>query len=54
MSSKVVVMSRRPGRIIDTFDIGFPFPRQPDLRYEPEFSKLCGAVSRALRHAIEA
>lgn len=54
MSSRVVVMSRRPGRIIDTFEIGFPFPRLPELRYEPEFTRLCGAVSRALRHAIEA
>ncbi|MNL64075.1 Aliphatic sulfonates import ATP-binding protein SsuB [compost metagenome] len=53
MSSKVVVMSRRPGRIIETFDIGFPFPRHPELRYEAEFSRLCGAVSRALRRAME-
>ncbi|MCX8998383.1 ABC transporter ATP-binding protein [Rhizobiaceae bacterium BDR2-2] len=53
MSSKVVVMSRRPGRILDVFDIPFAYPRQPELRYEAEFSRLSGAVSRALRHAIE-
>lgn len=53
MSSRVVVMSPRPGRIIDNFDIGFAYPRHPELRYEPEFSRLCGVVSRALRRAIE-
>lgn len=53
MSTRVVVMSRRPGRIIETFDIDLGFPRTPELRYAPEFSRLCGAVSRALRQAIE-
>jgi NitT/TauT family transport system ATP-binding protein len=53
MSSKVVVMSRRPGRIAATFDIDLPFPRQPELRYTHEFSRLCGAVSQALRYANE-
>ncbi|CUH63651.1 Aliphatic sulfonates import ATP-binding protein SsuB [Thalassovita gelatinovora] len=53
MSSKVVVMSARPGRIVAQFDIPFAYPRHPDLRYEPEFSKLSGEVSKALRAAIE-
>jgi len=53
MSTKVVVMSRRPGRILEVFDVGFPYPRGPELRYEPAFSKLSGEISRALRGAIE-
>lgn len=53
LSSKVIVMSRRPGRILDVFDIPFGYPRDPELRYAPEFSALCGEISIALRHAIE-
>ncbi|WP_028028820.1 ABC transporter ATP-binding protein [Gemmobacter nectariphilus] len=53
LSSRVVVMSRRPGRIIAEFDIPFAWPRTPELRYDPEFTRLAGEVSVALRRAIE-
>lgn len=53
LSSRVVVMSRRPGRIIAEFDIPFAWPRTPALRYDPEFTRLGGEISIALRHAIE-
>jgi NitT/TauT family transport system ATP-binding protein len=49
MSSRVVVMSGRPGRIIEEFDIPFDYPRSPDLRYSPEFAKVAGLVSAALK-----
>src|ERR1700712_4601463 len=49
LSSRVVVMSGRPGRIVDTFDIPFPMPRDPDIRFTPEFAALAGEVSHALR-----
>jgi len=51
MSTKVLVMSSRPGRITDVFDVPFPYPRTHDLRYEPKFAELCGQVSHALRGA---
>lgn len=51
MSTKVLVMSARPGRIIASFDIPFDFPRSHDLRYEPRFAELCGEISHALRGA---
>lgn len=51
MSTKVLVMSARPGRIVASFDIPFDFPRNHDLRYEPEFAELCGEISHALRGA---
>ena len=35
MSTKVLVMSSRPGRIIDSFDVPFDYPRTDDLRYDP-------------------
>ncbi|MGI3124574.1 ABC transporter ATP-binding protein [Nitratireductor sp. PBL-C9] len=53
LSSKVVVMSRRPGQILEVFDIPFAYPRDPELRYTPEFATLCSEVSVSLRNAIE-
>jgi NitT/TauT family transport system ATP-binding protein len=49
MSTRVLVMSPRPGRITASFDIPFAYPRDHDLRYSPEFAELCGEVSHALR-----
>jgi NitT/TauT family transport system ATP-binding protein len=49
MSTRVLVMSPRPGRIIASFDVPFAYPRSQDLRYSPEFAELCGEVSHALR-----
>lgn len=51
MSTKVLVMSARPGRIVATFDVPFGYPRSHDLRYTPEFAELCGEISHALRGA---
>ncbi|MFI0461622.1 MAG: ABC transporter ATP-binding protein [Ilumatobacteraceae bacterium] len=53
MSTKVLVMSARPGKIIASFDVPFAYPRSHDLRYEPEFGELCGKISHALRGAHE-
>jgi len=53
MSTKVLVMSARPGKIIASFDVPFSYPRSHDLRYEPEFGELCGKISHALRGAHE-
>jgi NitT/TauT family transport system ATP-binding protein len=54
LSSKVAVMSNRPGRIVEVFDVDFAYPREPDLRYTPEFSALCGEISKSLRKVMEA
>lgn len=51
MSTKVLVMSARPGRIVASFDVPFPYPRSHDLRYEAAFGELCGEISHALRGA---
>lgn len=44
MSTKVLVMSSRPGRIVASFDVPFEYPRAHSLRYEPKFAELCGEV----------
>jgi NitT/TauT family transport system ATP-binding protein len=51
LSTRVMVMSARPGRIVATYDVPFPYPRSEDLRYQPEFAALTGAISHALREA---
>ncbi|MGI9614838.1 MAG: ABC transporter ATP-binding protein [Acidimicrobiales bacterium] len=51
MSTRVLVMSSRPGRLIASFEVPFDYPRKPELRFEPEFAKLSGEVNAALRGA---
>ena len=49
MSTRVLVMSARPGRIVAEYEIPFSYPRSPELRFDPEFARLSGEVSHALR-----
>ena len=49
MSTRVLVMSPRPGRIVAEFDVPFGHPRPPELRFEPAFAMLCGDISKVLR-----
>lgn len=51
LSTRVLVMSSRPGRIVAEFAVPFDHPREPDLRFDPEFAKLCGEISHTLRGA---
>ncbi|MGB0115014.1 MAG: ABC transporter ATP-binding protein, partial [Ilumatobacteraceae bacterium] len=51
LSTKVLVMSARPGRIVASFDVPFSYPRLPDLRFDADFAALSGEVSHALRGA---
>ncbi len=49
LSTRVIVMSGRPGKIVETFDVPFAYPRDPEIRFTPEFAELAGEVSHALR-----
>ncbi|MEP6630381.1 MAG: ABC transporter ATP-binding protein [Lapillicoccus sp.] len=49
LSTQVVVMSGRPGRVVERFDVPFDMPRDPDIRFTPEYAALVGEVSHALR-----
>jgi len=54
LSTKVVVMSGRPGRIVGTYDVPFDMPRDPEIRYTAEYAALVGEISRALREGHDA
>ena len=51
LSTQVHVMSARPGRIVASYDVPFPYPRQPELRFDPAFAELGSQISHALRGA---
>ncbi|MEW9306167.1 ABC transporter ATP-binding protein [Labrys neptuniae] len=49
LSTKIVVMSPRPGRIIDIIDCNFPRDRTLDIRETPEFLEVAHRVRDGLR-----
>ncbi len=49
LSSRVIVMSSRPGRIVADIPVPFPYPRAPEMRFDPAMAEVAGAVSNALR-----
>jgi NitT/TauT family transport system ATP-binding protein len=55
LSTRVVVMSPRPGRIIDVIDTGLPRNRTLDIRETPEFLALAHRVREGLKagHSYE-
>jgi NitT/TauT family transport system ATP-binding protein len=55
LSTKVVVMSPRPGRIVDVIACDFPRVRTLDIRETPEFAAIAHRVRQGLRagHSYE-
>ena len=55
LSTKIVVMSPRPGRIIDVIETKFPRARTLDMRESPEFLKIAQRVREGLKagHSYE-
>ena len=49
LSSRIVVMSPRPGRIVDVIDCDLPRDRTLDIRETPEFLKIALRVRQGLR-----
>jgi NitT/TauT family transport system ATP-binding protein len=49
LSTRVVVMSARPGRITRVVDVDLPQPRNEDTREEPRYFELVTEVREALR-----
>ncbi|MGB3735195.1 MAG: ABC transporter ATP-binding protein [Ilumatobacter sp.] len=51
LSTRILVMSARPGRIVADYEVPFEYPRSHDIRYLPEFAELSGKISHDLRGA---
>jgi NitT/TauT family transport system ATP-binding protein len=49
MSTRVAVMSGRPGRVRSDFAVPFGYPRSPQLRFSEPFARVAGEVSASLR-----
>ena len=56
LSTRVVVMSARPGRIAGVVEVDLPQPRGSETREHPRFAELITQVRRLLRkgHALDA
>jgi NitT/TauT family transport system ATP-binding protein len=52
LSSRVVVLSARPGRIAELIDIDLPRPRGPETRDHDQFFHLSSRVRHALRAGV--
>lgn len=52
LSTRVLVLTPRPARVAAEFVIDLPLPRSAETRADPEFARLAGSVSRALRAGL--
>ena len=52
LSSRILVMSARPGRIAAEIPIEAPYPRQEWFRLSPDYARHCAGVSAALARAM--
>ena len=52
LSSRVVVMTQRPGRVHAEIAVDAPYPRTKAFRTAPEYAALCRTVSEALVEAM--
>lgn len=49
MSTRIVVLSGSPGRVVDVVEVPFGLERDPSLRFSPEFAALNERIGTALR-----
>jgi NitT/TauT family transport system ATP-binding protein len=54
LSDRIALMSARPGRVRRVVDVPFAHPRSPELRRDPEFSRLEEELWAELRGEVEA
>ncbi|MDB5507668.1 MAG: nitrate transporter ATPase [Hyphomicrobiales bacterium] len=53
LSSRIVVFSQRPGRVIDTIDVAPPGPRDEAFRVSSFYVETCRAASQALESVMQ-
>jgi NitT/TauT family transport system ATP-binding protein len=51
LSTQVTALSARPGRVLGQFEVPFDYPRAPELRFDPAFTRIAARVSACLRDA---
>lgn len=49
LAQRVLVISSRPGTILSDVEVPFAYPREPALRADPAFARLCLKLSQQLR-----
>ena len=54
LSDRIIVMSARPGRIMETFQVDLPRPRGRELLSHPDFVRLSAAVRTCIESATVA
>jgi NitT/TauT family transport system ATP-binding protein len=52
LSSRILVMTARPGRIFTELTIGAPYPRDQNFRTSAEYAAFCRRASEALAQAM--
>jgi NitT/TauT family transport system ATP-binding protein len=52
LSSRIVVMSARPGRVSAEIDIDVPYPREEEFRVSTGYNDYCRRASEALKRAM--
>ena len=52
LSQRVMVMSHHPGKIVQTIEIPFSYPRLPELRSDLEFARMVSEVATCLRSTV--
>ena len=54
LSSRVIMMAARPGRVVEQFTIDEPYPRTPDFMVSPQFSRYAKQLQDSLLRASTA
>ena len=52
LSSRIVVMTPRPGRIVADLPVDLPYPRDHALRTAPAYAAQCQRISGLLSEAM--
>ncbi|VWX57606.1 putative ATP-binding protein BAB2_1147 [Burkholderiales bacterium 8X] len=54
LSSRVIMMAARPGRVVEQFEIDEPYPRTADFMVSPQFSRYAKKLQDSLLRASNA
>jgi NitT/TauT family transport system ATP-binding protein len=54
LSSRIIVMAARPGRVVADLPVDAPYPRNEDFRATAVYTETCKAASQALHGAMAA